>query len=269
MAVTLLQNIINPEVLADMISAKLLHELSLTGLYDVDRTLTGRPGDTITLPMWNYIGMADHTPENTEIIPVLMSEQSQQFTVLKATKAIVLTDEAVLSGYGDPVGQAVHQLTMAIDERIEHDGVQQLIAGSYLTTPEQPAMNYKAVLAALGLLNNIHANEGTRLIMSYARYLELLTDDKFLTNEQLGRAAIADGSIGSVAGASVIVVDKLPDTEAYLFRGVPMGIFMKRDITVEDERQMLFKRTAISSDCHYTVGVKFPERIIKIDFEAA
>ena len=266
MAVTYLRDIVNPEVMADMISAKLLHELSLTGLYEIDRTLTGRPGDSLSLPMWNYIGMADHTPENTEIIPIVMSEERQQFTVLKATKAVVLTDEAILSGHGDPIGQATHQLTMAINERIEFDGIEQLTSGTYLTTPPQTAMNYLATLAGLGLLNNIHAAEGTRLIMSYARYLELLTDDKFLSNDELGRAAIANGSVGSVAGCTVIVVNKLPDTEAYLFRGTPMGIFMKRDITVEDERQMLFKRTAISSNCHYCIGVKWPERICKIRF---
>ena len=53
MAVTLLEQLINPEVMADMISAELEKKLRATQFYRVDRTLTGRAGNTITVPTWN------------------------------------------------------------------------------------------------------------------------------------------------------------------------------------------------------------------------
>lgn len=48
--VTKLANLINPEVMADMISAKVDKKIRLTPYAKLDTTLQGRAGDTITLP---------------------------------------------------------------------------------------------------------------------------------------------------------------------------------------------------------------------------
>lgn len=50
MAQTLLANIINPEVMADMIDKKLVDLMKFAPLAEIDYTLQGRPGDTIILP---------------------------------------------------------------------------------------------------------------------------------------------------------------------------------------------------------------------------
>ena len=50
MAVTKLTNMINPEVMADMISATLLTKIKFAPLATIDTTLVGQPGDTITVP---------------------------------------------------------------------------------------------------------------------------------------------------------------------------------------------------------------------------
>lgn len=265
MAVTLLQNLINPEVMAVMIKAKLDHQLSLKGFYTVENTLVARPGDTLTLPAWNFIGEAVVVPENQEIIPVEMTSESQEFTVQKAAKAVTLTDEAVLSGYGDPVGEATRQLTLAIHLLMENQGVAQLNGGTFVTAPSPVTLGYNGVLAGLGAFNNLYADETLTLLTSYKNYIELLKDERFLSNDELGRAALAGGSVGSVAGARVVVIDRLPDTKVFLMRGQPILLIMKRDVIVETERQMLFKRTAISSDSHYVLGIAEPDRIVQLN----
>jgi len=53
---TLLTNMVNPQVLADFIDKKLVNAIRLSPLARIDDTLVGRPGDTITLPSFNYIG---------------------------------------------------------------------------------------------------------------------------------------------------------------------------------------------------------------------
>ena len=58
MAVTKLNNLINPEVMGAMIGAKIDARLKLTPYAKVDTTLVGVPGDTKTVPSWNYIGDA-------------------------------------------------------------------------------------------------------------------------------------------------------------------------------------------------------------------
>ena len=47
---TMLNNLINPQVMADMISAKLETKLLFKPLAKVDDTLVGVPGNTITFP---------------------------------------------------------------------------------------------------------------------------------------------------------------------------------------------------------------------------
>ena len=44
-----------PEVMADMVSAKLPKLIKFTPLAYVDNTLVGQPGDKITVPKWEYV----------------------------------------------------------------------------------------------------------------------------------------------------------------------------------------------------------------------
>ena len=52
MATTQFSNMINPEVMAEMISAKVAKKISVIPFAKVDTTLVGQPGDTITVPQY-------------------------------------------------------------------------------------------------------------------------------------------------------------------------------------------------------------------------
>ena len=52
MATTMLENLVNPQVMADMINKKLVDKMLFAPLATIDTTLQGRPGDTVTLPSW-------------------------------------------------------------------------------------------------------------------------------------------------------------------------------------------------------------------------
>lgn len=56
MAVTKMANMIDPEVMGAMINAKVEALCKMTPYAHVDTTLVGVPGDTKTVPSWNYIG---------------------------------------------------------------------------------------------------------------------------------------------------------------------------------------------------------------------
>ena len=52
MAITKLEKMINPEVMADMISAKVAKNVAVIPCAKVDTTLQGRAGNTITIPVF-------------------------------------------------------------------------------------------------------------------------------------------------------------------------------------------------------------------------
>lgn len=115
--VTKLSNVINPQVMGAMIEAKISALCKLTPYAKVDTTLQGVPGDTKTVPSWNYIGDAqDFDPENTtgaEIETAKLTASSTTFTIKCAGKSVAILQTAINSGLGNPIGQAETQLDLS------------------------------------------------------------------------------------------------------------------------------------------------------------
>lgn len=103
---TLKANMVVPEVMADMISAVLKDKIRFAPIAEVDNTLVGVPGDTLTVPSYDYIGDAEDIPENTAIPVTQLTTKKKQMTIKKAGKGVEITDETLLSGIGDPKGEA-------------------------------------------------------------------------------------------------------------------------------------------------------------------
>ena len=124
--VTKITNLVNPEVMADMISATLPKKIKFSPIAKIDRTLVGRPGDTITVPKYAYIGDAADVAEGEAIDTSLLTASTTTVKVKKAGKAVELTDESLLSGYGDPAGESTRQIAMAIAAKVDDDCLEAL-----------------------------------------------------------------------------------------------------------------------------------------------
>ena len=61
--ITKIADLINPEVMADMISAKVEQKIVVAPFAKVDTSLVGVPGNTITVPKYGYIGDAEDIAE--------------------------------------------------------------------------------------------------------------------------------------------------------------------------------------------------------------
>lgn len=124
---TKLSNIINPEVMSDMIEAKITAQCKLTPYAHVNNDLQGVAGDTITVPSWNYIGDAEDfdvekaSDTNAEVETTVLTAGSTSFTIKCAMKAVSILQTAINSGLGNPIGQATMQLAKSIVGKVDND----------------------------------------------------------------------------------------------------------------------------------------------------
>ena len=132
---TKITDLIDPEVMSDMIDAKIESKITVSPFAKIDRTLVGVPGDTITVPQYKYIGDAVDVAEGVEAETVKLETDSTQAKVKKAMKAVEITDEALLSGYGNPAGQATSQLAMSIASKVDADSMDALMNCLLYTSP--------------------------------------------------------------------------------------------------------------------------------------
>jgi HK97 family phage major capsid protein len=254
---TKLENLVNPQVLADMISAELPNAIRFAPLAVVGRKLEGRAGNTITMPKYGYIGDAVDVAEGEDIPISQMSTTTTQVTVKKAGKGVEITDEAVLSGYGDPVGELKNQLKMAIANKVDNDVLDALKTAKLTASG---AMSVATLLSARVKFGE-QVNQPAVAVMNSTNYGKIIGEVLNLENTD---KVLIDGVVGKVAGLQIAISDKLTDTEAYIVASGALGIEMKRDVQVESDRDIIAKLTVFTADEHYVAYLKDESKAIKV-----
>lgn len=264
MALTKLQNMVDPQVLADMISAELEDAIRFSPLARVDKTLVGRPGSTIIVPKFKYIGDADDVAEGEPIDLALLETATEEFTIKKAGKGVEITDEAILSGLGDPIGEAAKQLTMSIANKVDNDVLEALDTTS-LVYSEGTAWDLDTISNAIDIFND-EDDEPMVLIMNPkdAAKLRKAVAGDWERASDLGDDIIVRGTYGAVLGAQVVRSRKVPEGTAYLVKEGALAIYMKRNVEIESDRDIVRKTTVITADQHYGAHLYDESKAIKI-----
>jgi hypothetical protein len=79
-------DVFDPEVVSDMINAKVTKKAVMTGYIHVDNTLEGAPGSTVTVPKWGYIGEAKDYEEGQPIDLTKMAFTTAQYGIKKLVR---------------------------------------------------------------------------------------------------------------------------------------------------------------------------------------
>ena len=280
MAITKIDNLIDAEVMADAISGKLDKAVRVTPFARVDTTLEGKnAGDTITVPRFAYIGDADDIAEGVACGTVQLTADSTQATVKKAMKAITLTDEAVLSGYGDPVGEANTQLAKAIAAKVDADAMEAL-KEAQLVTSGSAKISYASIVDAIDLFEEEFNSEKV-IFIHPALVGTLRKDANFLAADKLAENLLVSGAIGKIANCEVVISKRVPESGTGVYAcpivklnedgeteddAPALTIYRKRDVNVETQRNSLSRTTDISVDEIYTVALTNSAKVVLADF---
>ena len=206
---TKLSDLIDPEVMGDVVSARIPKKLRVAPFAKVDDTLAGVPGDTITVPVYAYIGDAADVGEVEAVTIEKMTASVRKATVKKAMKGIGLTDEAVLSGYGNPVGEANTQLALAIAAKIDNDCMEVLQTASLNYDGTDAPIGYAAVVDALDLFEEEQSSD--KVIFVHPKQVtQLRKNSDFLSADQYQAGVMLSGEVGMIAGCRGVPSRKEP-----------------------------------------------------------
>lgn len=277
---TKLDNLIDPEVMAPMISAKLEKAIKVTPFAKIDNTLQGRPGSTITVPKYVYIGDASDLAEGATAVPTTLTTTTAEYEIKKAVKQVELTDEAVLSGYGNPVGETNNQLAMAIASKVDQDAMDALQTASVAFTANAN-ISYNGIVDAIDLFQE-EDNVEKVMFIHPSQVSELRKDANFISKDKYGNKVMVNGEIGMVANAKIVPSKRVPLTEGVyscpiveLKPEVQTGdetaaitIYMKRGVNLETERHLNNYTTLIGADEHYVAALTDESKVVLAKFTA-
>ena len=200
MALTTKSNMIIPEVMGEMINAKIEALAKLTPYAKVDTTLQGVPGDTKTVPSWNYIGDAEDIAEGVEVGTTQLTAASTTFTIKKAMKAVSITQEAVNSGLGNPIGQAEMQLAKSIAGKVDNDVIEAVMTSRKTVDLSTQVISYEAIVEAVSQFEDEEDGIEKVMFIAPAQEKALLLDPMFLSADKFQAGVAVTGSIGKIAG---------------------------------------------------------------------
>lgn len=340
MPTTKLTNLVDPEVMADMISAKLPKKIKFSPIATINTDLVARPGNTITVPKYAYIGDAEDIAEGVAMGTTVLTASTTQVTVKKAGKAAEITDESILSGMGDPLGQATNQLTMSIGAKVDNDSYDELCGAALVYDGTAAVIGYDPIVSANGLFEDESDQSINKIMFIHPdQETTLRKDADFKDLTKYPVPVIMTGAIGEIAGCQVVkskkvkkisytkdntsgtvtivadttaedathvhlstamaktinvalvVGDKLavisapyfacpivvvdvidpnedPATDGNAEEESALTIYMKRDVMVETDRDILAKTTVVSADEHYAVALSNDSKVVLAKIKA-
>ncbi|MGI6691165.1 MAG: N4-gp56 family major capsid protein [Clostridiales bacterium] len=252
---TLKANLVIPEVIADLVEGKLGDNITLLPLATEDNTLVGQPGDTLKFPAFKYIGKATVIAENGQIETGKLEAGTTQATVHKYAKGISITDEARLSGHGDPMGEAAKQLARAIDQGVDDELFSVLNGVGVSRKHINTTISADNIADALVLFGEDLTGDKV-LLTDAAGFAALRKDNDYIRASDLGQRMITDEVVGEVWGCQIMISNKIKtDTTVkeknhFIVKPGALRLINKRGTLVEVEREPEYMRDNIFASKH-------------------
>lgn len=271
-AQTVASDLVNPEVMAPAIAGKMENAIKFAKYADVDTTLVGSPGDTITRPKYAYIGPAEDLTEGVPMDTAKMSMTTTQVTVKEAGKAIEVTQTAIITNVAGTLAEGERQLALSMADKVERDYIVALDTApqSVVGAPTTVA----TILSALALLN-AEEDLTTVLFINTEDYLELVANI-IGTGGAAGAAALTTAQVVDLLGIDAIErsrrvekgkgylqVFKTKEPDDSEDQSSAMEIVLKQDVAVEKDADILARTVVIAANRHYTVNLKNDKGVVK------
>ena len=267
---TYLSDLIDPQVIADLIDQKLVDYIRFAPLAVIDTTLQGRPGSTVTVPRYAYIGDATVVAEGADIPISKLEQDTADAEIHKIAKGTQITDEAMLSGFGDPMDEGATQIVLSIASKLDNEML------AVLETIASPMVFTGAKTLAQGGLDPEEVNDALELfgedvdgekvvLVPPALHTKLRNTKSWVPASEMAAGMLIKGAVGECYGCQVVVSNKLKTSgEAFIVKPGALRIFLKRDTLVEKARDIINKSTIVTADKHEVCYLYDASKAIKL-----
>lgn len=259
---TLISSLIDPQVIADYFKVKLTDAIKFTSICEVDTTLAGRPGDTLSLPRFAYIGDATDVAELGAIPVKELTASMQDVKVKKVGNGVKLSDEAILSGHGKPVDEASKQLLHSIANKVDND---------VLAVLDDATRIYPCVSVTPNTVNEAlvlfgEDADGDKLLFVSPKSMPAIRKAMdWIPASQLAAEATIKGVVGYAYGCYIVETNKITTTDTgYIVKPGAVKLILKRDTVVEPIRDGEHRATEITVDKHYAVYLYDESKVVKL-----
>jgi len=265
---TYLSDLFNPQAIADLIEPKLTNNMVFGPLAMIDRTLEGRAGNTVTLPYYSYIGAAVSVTEGTDIPLAKLEQNTTPVTIVKYGRAVQITDEAVLSGYGDPLGEAANQIALSIDDAMDNALLAALAGNSaseqnYTTSDSTTALAPADIPLALAKYGE--DMDGEKILMVTPDFYAQLVGQNWIPASEIAANVRVRGAVGMAYGCQVVVSNRLiTGGSLYIVKPKTLAVFMKRGVMIETDRDILNQSTVLAGSILCAPYLLNPKGMIKL-----
>lgn len=252
------KNVIVPDVYAQLVREKIAGKVKVAQFAEnLGAIVDKEVGETITFPVWSYIGDAEDITPGTAMTAVEMEQTSSTATIkMIAAKGVKVYDYDNVTAMGRAIEEGASQQAESIARKLDTD----LIADANKTAfkvqiAAKNTITEDELLDCLALYGDDRDTADFHGIVAHSAFAKSFYKmDGFVKSDITyvadGNGIVANGVIGSYMGIPVVLSDRLFDSanqEGYLLfiKKGSLGYMPKETPFVETERSASTRSTTV------------------------
>ena len=234
MAQTKTSDLFIPQVVGQKIATDYGRFITVSNFATVDRTLVARAGDTITRNQFQFIGAANVLGEGVADTPAKLESAPITKKVVKVSKQVEITDEAIMAGGDDPYGEAIEQIAMSIAIKDDADAITELMTTTQTATGTTLA---KAIVAGMKVFGERGMKIPAIAFVNSADYYDMVADyANWIPASEVAAELVQLGVVGKYMGANIVPTDTVEAAAPVMMLRGALSKEMKRDFLAEKDR---------------------------------
>lgn len=274
MANTINTNVIVPSVYSELVREKIAGKVKVAQFAKVLGDLAGKPGETLTMPKWAYIGDATDWNMSTAMTSTQMEQTSTTATIKAvAAPAVKVADYDNEVELGNAIDEAGNQQAIAIARKQDTDAINECLTSPLkLKLATKNTVTQAEMIAILGLYGDDRDSADFDAIVIHSSFAPSFYGmDMFVSREKTmttdGNGIAVNGCIGYFLDIPVVLSDRLYDStnkEGFILvmKSGAIGLIPKEAPFPEVARDASLRQSIIYCSQFYAMALIDDEAVV-------